>query len=133
MNKILIIDDSKAVRKFVSNCVVAVGGEVIGMAEDGEEGLEKFKTLGPDIVLLDVTMPNKDGRTCLREILEIDPRAFVIMLSSINSQEIVDECISLGAKAFLNKVCVVDASVFERELQSLLAHQLLSQTLRSEA
>lgn len=121
MKKVLIIDDSSTIRKLVSKCVTTVGGEIVGQAEDGEEGLEKFRELSPDIVLLDVTMPNKDGRQCLREILQYNPDAFVIMLSSINSQDVVSECLDIGAKAFLNKFGNIEPLVLEGELRKFFS------------
>lgn len=124
MNKVLIIDDSSTVRKLVSSCVIALGGEVVGTAKDGEEGFERFKVLQPDIVLLDVTMPNKDGRDCLREIMAVNPRAFVVMLSSINSSEVISECLDLGAKAFLDKIGNADIRGLQNALKEVIGSRL---------
>jgi two-component system chemotaxis response regulator CheY len=122
MNKVLIIDDSSTVRRLVSNCVRALGGDIVGLAEDGDEGIEKFKTLKPDIVLLDITMPNKDGRECLKEIMAIDSTAFVVMLSAVGSEEVKTECFTMGAKAFLDKQVNMESAL----------NQAIGARLRSE-
>jgi two-component system chemotaxis response regulator CheY len=101
MNKVLIIDDSSTVRRLVSNCVRALGGDIVGLAEDGDEGIEKFKTLKPDIVLLDITMPNKDGRECLKEIMVIDFIVFVVMFLVVGFEEVKIECFIMGVKVTL--------------------------------
>ncbi len=103
MLRVLIIDDSKVIQKVVSKQALELGLQVVGVASDGDEGIDLFKKHKPYLTLLDISMPNKDGRECLREILEMEPKANVIMLSALNSPEIVSECLALGAKAFLNK------------------------------
>ena len=120
MKSVLIIDDSRAIRNLVKKCLHNIGATVAGEAEDGEEGIEMYRTLLPDIVLLDVTMPNKDGRQCLREIIESHPHAYVVMLSSITSPEVVSECIALGARTFLNKTDFTDSSLLEAELRKCI-------------
>ncbi len=103
MTRVLIIDDSPTIQRVVISHVESAGGQVVGTATDGDEGILKFKELKPELVLLDITMPNKDGRECLKEILLIDARARVVMLSAISSPEVIKECLALGAKAFLDK------------------------------
>ena len=103
MTRVLIIDDSRTIQRSVTAQVEAAGGQVAGTASDGDEGVRLYQTLMPDLVLLDITMPNKDGREALKEILEINARATVVMLSAISSDEVIKECLALGAKAFLNK------------------------------
>ncbi len=120
MSRILIIDDSKVIQRVVSEKLKAIQEEVVGLAGDGDEGVEKFKQLRPDLVLLDVTMPNKDGRECLKEILAIDPRASVIMLSALNSSEVIKECLALGAKAFIDKSVITEKDGLAKELARYL-------------
>lgn len=120
MKRVLIIDDSQTIRKLVSNQVTALGANIVGQASDGDEGVSLYKQHKPDLVLLDITMPNKDGRECLKEILLIEPRAFVVMLSAINSPEVIKECLSLGAKAFLNKTTTIADGSLKTELSRYL-------------
>lgn len=116
-NTVLVVDDSKTIQKVVSAAVKAAGGQVAGLCSDGEEGVKQFKLLKPDLVLLDVTMPNKDGRQCLREIMAIDPRAKVVMLSALNSDDIIKECLQLGALAFIDKISVSQVDSLAKELE----------------
>lgn len=117
MTRVLIIDDSKTIQKLVASCVTSLGATVAGIAGDGEEGVSLFNSLKPDLVLLDITMPNKDGRECLKEIMVSNPRATVVMLSALSSEEIIKECLALGAKAFLDKTVISQKEVLETELK----------------
>jgi two-component system chemotaxis response regulator CheY len=74
----------------------------------------------PEIVLLDITMPNRDGRDALREILKIDPQAHVVMLSALAMPEVVEDCIKIGARAFVNKEHLARAESFGAELHRAL-------------
>ena len=120
MKKVLVVDDSKAVQRLVSKCIESIGSEVVGYADDGEDGFEKFKSLHPDLVLLDITMPNKDGRECLKDILAHNADARVVMLSALNSQEVIQDCLQMGAVAFLNKPSLSERSELENELRRIL-------------
>lgn len=103
MAKILIIDDAKFMRMTLSNLFQNHQFTVVGMAENGAEGIELFKQTSPDIVTLDITMPVMDGLQTLREIIEIDPAANVIMCSAMGQQKLVVEAIEIGAKDFVTK------------------------------
>ncbi len=120
MKKILVVDDSRTIQTLVSKCIASLGAEIVGVADDGEDGFEKYKELHPDLVLLDITMPNKDGRECLKDILQEDPKATVIMLSALNSQEVIQDCIKIGAKAFLNKPSFAQLGDLEQELKKYI-------------
>ena len=87
----------------IQSILTEMGFEVIGLAHDGNEGLEKFEETRPDVTLLDVTMPNMDGVECLQKIRELDPDARVVMLSAIKDPETVDRCLQNGALSFLQK------------------------------
>lgn len=100
--KILIIDDSKLFANVIKSTVSA-NYEIVGMAISGQEGIEMFKLKSPDIVLLDVTMPNMDGRECLEKILSINPKTIVVMVSAIQKDDLKQECLKLGAEMFINK------------------------------
>lgn len=102
MQNVLIVDDSRMFRRALIKIVESVYN-IVGEAADGNEGFEKYKNVSPHLTLLDITMPNCDGRECLKKIMDFDSNSCVIMVSGINDQEIVKECLSLGAKGFVNK------------------------------
>ena len=103
MIEVLVVDDSKFMLKALVSVLENLGFKVVGSGSDGNEGLEQFKALRPDVTLLDVTMPNMDGVECLTHIIETDPNAAVVMLSAIQDPETVEQCLSIGAKSFLQK------------------------------
>ena len=79
------------------------GYEIVGEAENGLVGVEKFKELKPDIVTMDITMPEMNGLDALREIMKIDPTAKVIMVSAMGQEAMVRDAIISGAKGFIVK------------------------------
>jgi two-component system chemotaxis response regulator CheY len=99
----LVADDSAFARKNISQVLVKLGGSVVGEASNGLEALALFGSLHPDLVLLDITMPQLDGVETLRQIIEQDKNARVIMVSSIGHKEMVWKAICLGAKSFVTK------------------------------
>ena len=101
--KLLIVDDSKAQRFIVRRCFEGQRVEIVGEATNGVEAVEKYAELGPDLVLLDLVMPEMDGQTALAHILRWDPSARVVIMSSVGSEDTVRECLSLGALSFLQK------------------------------
>lgn len=103
MAKFVLIDDSKFILKATSKFLSSEGHEVLACGQDGEEGFELYKTHQPDLVLLDLTMPNADGRECLRNIRTHDPDARVIVVSAICEEQIISECLEAGAKGYLEK------------------------------
>ncbi len=103
MAKILIVDDSLIIRKTLERIVTEKGHEVIATGKDGIEGVDLYTKHQPDVMFLDITMPNKDGKECLKEIIEKYPDAKIIMFSAISDEEEKSRCISLGASRFINK------------------------------
>lgn len=103
MAKILIIDDSGMSRKKLKNILEGGNYQVVGEAQDGVEGIQKFKELAPDLVTLDVTMPNMDGLQCLKEILSVDENAKVIMISALGKGDTMLEALNLGATNYITK------------------------------
>ncbi len=99
----LVADDSAFARKNISQVLEKLGGSVVGEASNGVEALALYGTLHPDLVLLDITMPQLDGVETLRQIIEQDKNARVIMVSSIGHKEMVWKAICLGAKSFVTK------------------------------
>src|SRR5690348_11233554 len=103
MAGILLCDDSKIILALLERKLKKSGFEIVGMAEDGDACLKLFRDTRPDLVLLDITMPNKDGRECLVDIIKIDPSAKVIMVSALQDKEVVESCMKSGAQGFISK------------------------------
>jgi two-component system chemotaxis response regulator CheY len=103
MARVLVVDDAAFMRKMVSDALSKAGHEVIGEACNGAEAVESFRSLKPELTTLDITMPEKDGLAALKEIIELDPGARVIMCSALGQESKVLESIKLGARDFVVK------------------------------
>lgn len=103
MTRILIVDDSKFMAKGMKAILEKMDFDVCAIAHDGYEGIAEFRNHSPDVVLLDITMPNKDGLECLQEIRAMDGDARVVMLSAVHDEDVVQRCIASGAVSFLQK------------------------------
>ncbi len=102
-SKILIVDDAAFMRMMIKDILTKNGFEVVGEAQDGNQAIEKYKELDPDLVTLDITMPEMDGITALKEIKSTNPEAKVIMCSAMGQQAMVIDAIQAGAKDFIVK------------------------------
>lgn len=102
MSKIMIVDDAQFMRMRINKLLTRHGYEVIE-AEDGEAAVQTYRSSQPDAVLMDITMPRKDGLVALSEIRKFDPQAKVIMLTALGQQAMVLEAMKAGAKDFLVK------------------------------
>lgn len=100
---ILICDDAAFMRMMIKDILSKNGYNVAGEAENGLKAVEKFKELSPDLVLMDITMPEMDGIVALKEIKKLDAGAKVIMCSAMGQQAMVIESIQAGAKDFIVK------------------------------
>ena len=103
MARVMIADDSDAIRKLLKDLVSLGKHELVGEARDGAEAVEKFNTVKPDVLLLDLTMPEKDGLTVLKEIKETNPDAKIIVLSGDGNKEMINKCLEAGAVSFIPK------------------------------
>src|SRR3954466_2249255 len=103
MARVLVVDDAAFMRKMVSDALAKGGHEVVGEAGNGVEALSQYQALKPDLVTLDITMPEKDGLAALGEIVAADPSARVVMCSALGQESKVLEAIKLGAKDFVVK------------------------------
>ncbi len=100
---ILIVDDAAFMRMMIKDILTKNGYNVVGEAENGAKAFEKYSELKPDLVLMDITMPEVDGIAALKKIKGADPNAMVIMCSAMGQQAMVIEAIQGGAKDFIVK------------------------------
>jgi two-component system chemotaxis response regulator CheY len=103
MARVLVVDDAAFMRKMVSDALAKGGHEVVGEASNGVEAIARFQELKPDLMTLDITMPEKDGLSALADIMGTDPSARVVMCSALGQESKVLEAIKLGAKDFVVK------------------------------
>ncbi len=101
--RILIVDDAAFMRMMIKDILSKNGFEVVGEAADGIQAIEKYHELKPDLVTMDITMPEMDGIVALKSIKEKDPTAVVIMCSAMGQQAMVIDAIQAGAKDFIVK------------------------------
>jgi two-component system, chemotaxis family, chemotaxis protein CheY len=101
--RVLIVDDAIFMRKMISDILVENGMEVVGEADTGVKAVEKFMELRPDLVTMDIIMPEMNGIDAVRKIVEFDQQAKVVMCSALGQQALVQEAITAGARDFLIK------------------------------
>lgn len=103
MAGVLIVDDASFMRMMIKDILTKNGYEVVGEAENGVQAVEKFEELSPDLVVMDITMPEMDGIQAVKEIKKKDANANIIMCSAMGQQAMVIEAIQAGAKDFIVK------------------------------
>ena len=103
MARVLVVDDAAFMRKMVTDALTGGGHEIVGEAGNGVEAVARYQELRPDVMTLDITMPEKDGIAALKEIMAADPAAKVIMCSALGQEAKVIESIRSGAKDFVVK------------------------------
>src|SRR5262245_24359908 len=101
--RILVVDDSRLARTLVKNALVEAGFEVVGEAANGREAADLYFRLKPDVVTMDVIMPDVDGPTAAKEILGKEPRARIIMVTSLNQQAIEGDMKAAGVRSVISK------------------------------
>jgi two-component system chemotaxis response regulator CheY len=111
MARILVVDDAVFMRKMVKDALSAAGHEVVGEAGNGVDAVAQFQQLKPDLMTLDITMPEKDGLEALAEIVGSDPAARVVMCSALGQESKVVQALKLGAKDFVVKPFQADRVV----------------------
>jgi len=99
----LIADDEAFIRQVLEKMLVRLGVDVVASAENGRQAIELYQQHQPDIVILDIAMPEMDGLETLSALLEQDPEARVLMCTSFSSKQYVVEAVKIGAKGYLNK------------------------------
>ena len=103
MANVMIADDSESVRSTLRDMVEAGKHKVVAEADDGIDTQEKFNSAKPDVLLLDVAMPKKDGMETLIELMKNNPKAKVIMITAHDDMELIENCIKAGALAYITK------------------------------
>lgn len=101
--RVLVVDDAAFMRMMIKDILSKNGFEVVGEGANGLQAVEKYKELKPDLTTMDITMPEMDGISALKEIRKIDPHANVIMCSAMGQQAMVIDSIQAGAKDFIVK------------------------------
>ncbi len=101
--KLLLVDDAPIIRLKLKNILQAQNYEVVGEANNGVEAIEKYKELKPDLVTMDIVMPEKDGIEALGDILKIDSNAKVVMVTAIDQRDSLMKAIQLGAVDYIIK------------------------------
>ena len=101
--KILLVDDAAFMRMMLKDILTKNGYEIVGEAENGAKAVEKYKEVTPDLVTMDITMPEMDGISALKNIRSIDSNAKVVMCSAMGQQAMVIEAIQAGARDFIVK------------------------------
>ena len=101
--KILVVDDAAFMRMMIKDILLKHGYEVVGEATNGAEAVVRFSELSPDLVTMDITMPEMDGIAAVKHIRAMDPNARVIMCSAMGQQAMVLEAIQAGARDFIVK------------------------------
>ena len=101
--RVLLADDESHVRLFIKTVMASMGCEVVAEAADGKQALEQFDKTSPDLVLLDINMPVMDGIAALKELRRKSDKVAIVMLTSLASADIVDQCLEAGANYHLRK------------------------------
>ncbi|MBR1864734.1 MAG: response regulator [Ruminococcus sp.] len=114
--KVLICDDSMFARKKLNMTIADIGVKEIYEAADGEEAVEKYKAHRPDVVFMDIIMPKVTGIEALKQIIEFDPDAKIVMASSVGTQGHLKEALRAGASDFLQK------PISDEDTKAILEH-----------
>ncbi|WP_163972148.1 response regulator [Oceanobacillus halotolerans] len=103
MARVLVVDDANFMRVTIGNILKKEKHEIVGEASNGEEAVQQYKELQPDLVTMDITMPVMNGIEAIKAIREINPNAIIVVCSAMGQQKVVVEAIELGAKDFIVK------------------------------
>lgn len=103
MARVLVVDDAAFIRTAIRKILEANGHTVVGEAGTGSEGVRKYKTVNPDVALFDLTMPEMDGMSAIRQVKEYDPKARIVVCTAMGQQSKIAEAIQCGAVDFVVK------------------------------
>ncbi len=118
--RILVVDDSLITVRKISQALQDLGHEIAGTALSGEDGLSKYQDLSPDLVTMDITLPGMNGIETVKGIMEIDPTALIIMITSHGQEQMVIDSIDAGAKGYVMKP--VKAEILKETIDKVLAN-----------
>lgn len=111
MARILLVDDAKFMRATLTNMLTKAGHEIVGEGRDGKDAVDMYRLLQPDLVIMDITMPQMNGLEAVKTIRSEYPQAKIVMCSAMGQQRMIVEAIKLGAKDFIVKPFVESAVV----------------------
>ena len=111
MARVLVADDASFMRQMIREIVETEGHEVVGEASDGDEVVEEFKRLHPDIVTMDIVMPRRSGIDAVKSIIQLQADARVVMCSALGQESLVQEALAAGACDFIVKPFKPDAVI----------------------
>ena len=103
MPRILVVDDAMFMRAMLKKLLTEAGFDIAGEAENGRVAVDLYQELKPDLVMMDITMPEMDGLTALKEIVKLDPAAKVVMCTALGQERSVMEAMNAGAKDYILK------------------------------
>ncbi|MBN2733289.1 MAG: response regulator [Methanomicrobiaceae archaeon] len=103
MGRILVVDDTMFMRTLLKNILFSGSHDIVGEAENGEDAVEKYKALKPDLVTMDVVMPKMNGIEALKAIMAADPNAKIVMCTAVGQEQMVKLAIKTGAKGYIVK------------------------------
>ena len=115
---LLIVDDSMVLRRIIADLAAEAGWQVVGEASNGQEAIERYQQVRPDLVTLDLIMPEFDGMHALRGIMQIDPTANVVVVSALEQKGVLREAFRCGATDFILKP--IDKGMLSRVLMSVM-------------
>ena len=101
--RVLVVDDAVVMRMMIKGILAKNGYDVVGEAQNGLEAVEKYESLLPDVVTMDMVMPEMDGLSAVKKIVASHPDARIVMCTSMGQQQLVVEAIQAGAKSFITK------------------------------
>ena len=101
--RVLVVDDSIVMRHLIRETLTVDGWDVVAEAANGEDAIEQYRRFQPDAVTLDIIMPGTNGLMALRMILDLDPKANVVVVSALNQTKLISEAIRAGAQDFIAK------------------------------
>jgi two-component system chemotaxis response regulator CheY len=117
---LLVTDDAMIIRQIIRDMATSAGWEVVGEASNGQEAIDRYRELRPDVVTLDLVMPEHDGLHALHGIMEFDPKAKVLVVSALEQRGILKSAFKAGAADFVSKP-------FDKESLRASLEQLLPQ------
>jgi len=103
MSRVLIVDDASNITEMIQSVLETHGHEIAGVARNGIEAIEKYKALRPDVVLMDLLMPEMDGMQSIRKILEYDQKAKIVVVTALGRPALMKEAVEAGVVGFVTK------------------------------